>query len=178
MKLWQLIANVVLFQVTWISAAVGYEAYALVSLVLLLGTQIFSPEEIRSVVLGVVTAIILGLSMDSVLVLLGIYQFPDTSMLSVLNLPYWLLIMWSAFGLTIFISLHWALNRQLIFVILCAVMGPFSYAAGRQLNIIEFTNNDILIMVAAWGSWAMLFLVIWKNLLAVKTVSVKVAGEL
>jgi hypothetical protein len=178
MKLWQLLANLVLFQITWISAALGYEVYALVSLILLAGTQIFSLEAIKSVVLGVITAIILGLSMDSALVLLGIYQFPETSTLSILNLPYWLLIMWSAFSLTVFVSFHWALNRQLIFVILCAVMGPFSYVAGRQLNIIEFANNDILIMVGAWGSWAVLFLVIWKNVLAVKAVSEKVAGEL
>ncbi|MFT6155051.1 MAG: hypothetical protein ACJA0E_001550 [Bermanella sp.] len=177
MKLWQLISNVVFFQITWFGAAFGYEAYALISLVLLAVTQVFSPEVIKAVILGVIVAIALGLAMDSTLHMLGIYQFPDASELSILNLPYWLLIMWAAFSLTIFTSFHWSLNRHVIFVILCALMGPFSYIAGRELNIIEFSNNDILFMVGAWGSWAVIFLVIWKNVIAVKFANQKTVTE-
>jgi hypothetical protein len=173
MKLWQLISNIIFFQITWISAAFGYEAYSLISLVLLAATQVFSTEVIKAVMLGVIVAIALGLAMDSTLHILGIYQFPDASNFSIINLPYWLLIMWAAFSLTIFTSFHWSLNRHVIFVILCALMGPFSYVAGRELDIIEFSNNDMLLMVGAWGSWAAIFLVIWKNLIAVKFVNQK-----
>jgi hypothetical protein len=171
MKLWQLISNVALFQITWISAAFGHEAYALISLVLLAGTQVFSSDAIRRVIVGVILAIVLGLVMDSALVAFDVYQFPDVSNLSIINLPYWLLIMWSAFSLTIFVSFHWALNRHLIFITLCALMGPFSYAAGRELNIIEFSNNDILLMIVAWGAWAMVFLLIWKKVVVAKFVN-------
>lgn len=164
MKTWQLILSVIVFQVTWISAAFSYELVALIGLLGLILLLKFSEVDAGKILISSNIAILTGVAMDASLYSLGVYDFPGSHILFYLNVPVWLLIMWAAFSTTLFSSLYWSLDKPLIFIPLCALSGPLSYLAGREIGIIAFTNESLLIMVVGWFIWSCLFLLLWHFL--------------
>jgi hypothetical protein len=161
MKTWQLILSIILFQVTWLSAAFTYELISLLGLIGLMMALKFSQVNALSIVLGITAALGLGIFMDAGLYWLNIYDFSGSS--RILNIPIWLLTMWLAFATTLFSSLYWALSKPLIFIALCASLGPISYLAGREIGIIQFENIHLLIMIFSWALWSGLFLLAWHK---------------
>jgi hypothetical protein len=163
MKTWQLFFSIVLFQVTWLSAAFTYEIISLLGLIGLMIVLKYSPVNTWSIVVGIIVALGLGILMDASLYRLNIYYSPGSEILFYLNIPIWLVIMWLAFSTTLFSSLYWALSRPIIFIGLCALLGPASYLAGREIGIIQFENTNLLFIVFSWSIWSLLFLLIWHQ---------------
>ena len=170
MKTWQLILSIILFQITWFSAAFGYEVISIMGLISLIGALKFSQVNAIAIVVGIGVALGLGVLMDAFLYGLDIYTFPDSKILFYLSIPTWLLTMWLAFSTTLFSSFYWALSKPAFFIILCGLLGPISYLAGREIGIIQFENNDLLIMVFSWAFWAGLFLAVWHR--CIKKISI------
>jgi hypothetical protein len=170
MKTWQLIISILLFQVTWFSAAFGFEVVSVIGIIFLFACLIFSPVNRLSIVIGIGVAVSLGVLMDAFLYALDIYSFPSSKNPFYLCLPTWLLTMWLAFSTTLFSSFYWALSKYALFIALCAILGPFSYLAGREIGIIQFENNSLFIMVFSWGLWASVFLVFWHR--CIKKISI------
>lgn len=164
MKQWGLILNVVLFQLTWASAALLDEVYALICLCLLLSTLIFSALPRDSIIKRMLLAVLLGVLMDAVMSYLGVYVFSENILIPVLNIPLWLLIMWVGFACSLCVSLNWAINKPVIFILLCAAFGPASYFLGVKLNIIVIAEAALLYVAIVWGIWAGCFLFLDKHL--------------
>jgi hypothetical protein len=163
MKTWQLILSIVLFQVTWLSAAFTYELISLLGLIGLIMALKFSQVNALSIVVGISVALGLGILMDAGLYWLDIYDFSGSSRIFYLNIPIWLLTMWLAFATTLFSSLYWALSKPMIFIALCASLGPISYLAGREIGIIQFENTHLVLMIFSWALWSGLFLLVWHK---------------
>ena len=170
MKNSALILNIVLFQVTWLSAALLSEVYAFISLGFLLLTLGLSPLAKNTIIKRIVIVVILGVIMDSIMGYLGIYRYSETTLIPLFNIPIWLLIMWAGFACSLCLSLDWAVNKPAIFILLCAAFGPASYLIGVKLDIILIIESAMLYMAIAWATWAACFL--WLD----KTVQVKLTG--
>ena len=164
MKNSALILNVVLFQLTWVSAAVLNEVYALMSLCFLLFTLGFSPLDKNTIIKRMVLAVLLGVIMDSIMSHLGIYQYSDTAIIPMFNIPVWLLIMWLGFACSLCLSLDWAVKKPAMFILLCAAFGPASYLVGVKIGIIFIVDSAMLYMAMAWATWAMCFLWLDKTI--------------
>jgi hypothetical protein len=163
MKTWQLILSILLFQATWLSAAFGYEYISGVGVIGLIFALKFSQANFIQIILAGGLALGLGIIMDSGLYGVGVYEFPDTDILYYFNIPIWLLTMWVAFSITLFSSFYWALAKPVVFIIICALLGPVSYLAGREIGIIQFQNISLFIMVFSWTVWAAVFLLVWHR---------------
>lgn len=165
MKTWQLLISIIVFQFTWINAALLNENIALIGLVSLLVMLKFSLAGHLQILIAGTLAILLGVVMDGILHYSGIYEFPVSYTLFYLNVPIWLLIMWAAFATTLFSSLYWALNKPILFIGLCSIFGPVSYLVGREMGIIHFENHRSYILVGSWGLWSCLFSGLWHAVL-------------
>lgn len=163
MKTWPLILSVIIFQLTWASAAFNYQAIAIVGVVGLVAILKYSQAGSIQILIASGFAIALGVLMDGILHRLGIYQFPSSYILFYLNVPTWLLIMWAAFATTLFSSFYWALNKPIWFVGLCSILGPASYLLGRNLGIIQFQDDHGFIMAVSWAVWALIFIIFWHT---------------
>lgn len=170
MKNSALILNIVLFQVTWLCAALLSEVYAFISLGFLLLTLGLSPLTKNTIIKRIVIVVLLGVIMDSILGYLGIYRYSETTLLPLFNIPIWLLIMWVGFACSLCLSLDWAVNKPAIFIFLCASFGPASYLIGVTLDIIIILESAMLYVAIAWVIWAVCFL--WLD----KTVQVNLMG--
>lgn len=168
MNLSQTLIQFAVFQITWIVAALGYqwfgtELWMWPALLGLLLTLVWSPVPIKSIVVALGIGISLGVFMDGMLSLLGIYAFPEKrAALPQDWIPLWLTVMWCAFVVTLMGSALWLLNKPIAFLLASAVMGPLSYCVGMQLGIIQFQLSSLPIMVLGWAIWAAMFSAIWQ----------------
>ncbi|EAT11338.1 DUF2878 domain-containing protein [Bermanella marisrubri] len=151
-----ILLNAVLFQFAWFSAAlVSWLLSSLFVIAGLIQLSVVYRSGVAKQALLVTGAILLGIAMDSSFHHLGIYTFLNNPA-HVLGFPFWLLCMWFAFATSLCLSLAWLFAKPVIFIVAAAIMGPVSYLAGRELDLLMFVNSDIPWMIAAWGSWAAL----------------------
>lgn len=166
MQTWQVIVNALLFQATWLSAALLSDAVAGLCLIILFASLAFSVMPLRAMLLGITWAVLSGFTMDGFFNYVQIYGFDGSrAALPLTDMPVYLLIMWMGFAASLYVSLNWLVLNKTLFIFSCAVMGPLSYIAGRQLGIIQFDNAHIVLMVFAWGVWASLFVGLYHFLL-------------
>jgi len=150
-----ILLNAVLFQLAWFSAALVSWQLAM-ALVVAVAVQLLWVQKDKAFhVMFVAMVVALGIVMDSLFAVLGVYVFknsPDT----VLGFPIWLMCMWLAFAMSIRMSLDWLFAKPKIFIVASAIMGPVSYVVGRNLDLIGFENQHIPWMMLAWAAWASL----------------------
>lgn len=93
----------------------------------------------------------LGLAIDSLLSVLGAYQFAESLHRAPLP-PAWLLAIWGAFGLTYRYLLGWLKGRYLIAAALGAALGPFTYVMGAQSGAmwVSVAPGHLALMALAW----------------------------
>lgn len=165
MKTWQLVLNAILFQATWLSAALLSDSIAALFLILVLASLRFSNTPLAPMTLGLLVAVLSGFSMDGFFNYAGLYSFDASrSVVPLTAMPIYLLIMWVGFAASLYVSLNWLVVKKSVFVLACALMGPLSYLAGRQLGIIDFANGHLIFMVLAWGLWAGFFVWLYARL--------------
>lgn len=147
------LVNAVLFNLSWFAIvvcqdniiALGIVALHLTAHVLLVGRD-------RGEVLLITLVTLIGVALDQVLFLLGVFNVGGQSELA----PLWLSCLWPVFATTLrhaFASLQ---GRPWLAAIVGGVGGALSYVAGVHLSDIDFAN-------ALWGPvivgalWALLF---------------------
>lgn len=161
----QSVIQFILFQTTWLTAALGFvwfgtDIWSIVPLMLLAGTLVWSSVAYPKKTI-IAIAVIVGITMDACLSHLGIYDFPqDRKALPFIDLPYWLVIMWVGFSMTLIGSTLWLLNRSISFVIFSGIFGPLSYWMGMNLGIIEFQLQWLPLLVTLWCAWGCM--VVWS----------------
>ncbi|MCG8381585.1 MAG: DUF2878 domain-containing protein [Gammaproteobacteria bacterium] len=98
-----------------------------------------------------VASVGIGLTVDSLLALLGAYQFGENTYNTPIP-PVWLLAIWGAFGLTYRYLLGWLRGRYLIAAALGAVFGPFTYVMGAESGAmwVSVEPGHLVLMALAW----------------------------
>lgn len=153
--------NFTAFQAGWfacvLSAAAGRPwigfLVVLAVVVIHLGLTRWAGGELRLIL----SAMILGLFVDTLLLASGWVSYPPISYPAGLGLenlaPYWIISMWALFATTINFSLGWLRGRLMLAVILGAAGGPLSYVAGTKLGAMQLLEpvSAVMALAGAWG---------------------------
>ncbi|MEW6993302.1 DUF2878 domain-containing protein [Colwelliaceae bacterium MEBiC 14330] len=110
----------------------------------------------------VTTVALIGIIVDSTLHLIGVFIFPETSII-----PIWLVTLWLCFGATLCHSLNFLQHSKVLQCLVGAFLAPLSYLAGKQLNVVSFSlSNSQTFMVLAfiWGLLMLLFFTLKSHL--------------
>jgi hypothetical protein len=100
----------------------------------------------------VLSAVLIGLLADSLLVFSGLVSYPSGTWIDGLA-PYWILAMWAMFATTLNVSMKWLRRRNILAAAFGAVGGPLAYIAGQKLGAITFLH-PVLALIALSVIWA------------------------
>ena len=160
--------NMVGFQLGWFACVLGAAADnpwigPLIVVVLCLLHLAYLPNPYSQLRLLLLAAG-LGVVMDGLLILLGVFSFTGSALPIWLS-PLWLTAMWANFALTLRLSMSWLLGRYWLGAVLGSVSGPMAYYAGAKLGAITFQVTLPLAILALAFVWmtALPLLLYWAG---------------
>jgi hypothetical protein len=157
--------NAMLFQACWLLAIFHFWPLMLIPLFTILGHYYQSSTNCTRDFSIMSTVFLVGVMLDTLLLQLGVYQFPGhppPDSVGALSLstfletvkgnfaPDWLIVLWAAFATTVTRSLGWLFEQKQLSYIVMALGGPLAYVAGRACGALEFSNDDLGLMIAMW----------------------------
>ncbi len=151
------ILNFLAFQISWFVCC--YNANALPWLGILIIAAWISvllidlPDRNGEVKL-LIGAAVLGYTLDSILVLTGMLDFPDTAHIG-WPTTFWMVALWMNLAATLHFSLAWLQKKYLLAAILGGLAGPLSYYAGTHFSAIYLPHTMSLAAVALEWTIAM-----------------------
>jgi hypothetical protein len=139
------LGNFVLFQICWlancIGAASGWPLLGPLVTAAWIALHLGAMAEDRiSEVWILLAAAALGYAADSLLVLLGLIEFPPQARLGGPS-TLWMVALWVGFAATLRHALCWLAGRYLLGALLGAVGGPLAYSAGEALGAIGIPDS-------------------------------------
>lgn len=147
------LANALLFQIGWLACVLGGNSLwlllALAVLVIHLRWISSWAEEGRLIL----SVVIVGTAVDSVLRGLNVFEFQDLSPL----IPLWLMLLWALLATTLRHCLAWSARPWWLASMLGAVGGGLSYYAGGRLAGVQFPYGEIPTLIGIGLLWALLF---------------------
>ena len=151
------LVNGILFQVLWLVAILG-SAYQMtwpagVACAALMAYQLQEKNRKHSDLRLLLCAGLIGFTMDSLWVNVGLYQFTTTWPIAGIT-PAWLLALWLGFGLTINHSIGWLSLHPILPPLMGAISGPLSYLAGVRFGAVEFLQNNYVVLACLAIGWA------------------------
>jgi len=149
--------NFIAFQVGWFACILGASSGmpwigVLVGLIVI-ALHLFSVDKPAKELSLIVYALVIGIVLDSLLVMSGWLNYPNGIVLSGMA-PYWILMLWALFASTLNISMRWMHGKYWVAAIFGAVGGPLSYLAGARLGAVTFTEMQPALLALALG-WAL-----------------------
>jgi len=141
--------NAILYQCVWFVGVLGREPLAPIAFALLALHLALCRERGAELAL-LAAAAALGVAIDSMLTLAGVFVFDPTA--TVLPIPAWLVAIWLAFAATLRNALRFLLSRLPLAIVAGAVGGPLSYLAAARLGAVSLP-------LGTWPTAAVLALV-------------------
>ncbi|MBV4477233.1 DUF2878 domain-containing protein [Pseudomonas sp. B2M1-30] len=147
------LANAVLFQVGWLACVLGGNSlWLLLALaVLVIHLRWISGWAVEGRL--ILSVVIVGTAVDSVLRTVGVFEFKDLSPL----IPLWLMLLWALLATTLRHCLQWSARPIWLASLLGALGGALSYYAGGQLAGVRFPHGELPTLIGIGLLWAMLF---------------------
>ncbi len=155
-----LIFNFLGLQFTWAACAYGATndlplLGVYVGLVYILLHFIIVEERLRD--LNIILIIgVLGIFLDYLNTRFNIISF-STYDVSILLIPYWLIVLWLVFSLMIPHSLYWLVNNMRVASIAGAIGGSVSYFIGHKLGALTFSQPASISFIIYFIEWAIFF---------------------
>ena len=145
----KLIINVLAYQAVWFSAILwgnpGAAAGCLIILILL------ATSECRGDDLKMIGFLMfLGLLVDGTLQQVGFFTFRSPGF----PIPFWLLVIWLGFAMTIHHSLSWFKDKLLLAALFGGLGGPAAYWAGTHLEAVSFNwplPSSLFVLAVVWS---------------------------
>ena len=160
------IINAVLFQALWFTAILTGWLYALPLMFVQLA-HFLSVERSVKTRLSCFALALIGMIGDSILGLVGVYDFHADNLMVFGLIPLWLCYMWLGFSICLPLSLSWLLSSPLVLLAFFSIGGTLSYVAGRQLGALAFDDAVIPVIAVVWFGVACVVLLA-QNLLSIK----------
>lgn len=150
--------NFAVFQAGWFACILGAAhgwpwGGALVVALIVAGHVACAARPLEELKL-VAAAVLIGVVWENLLMALGLVDFASGKSVEHLA-PVWILMMWALFAITLNLSLRWLKGRWLLAMVIGAVAGPLSYAAGVRLGAAVFLQPVAALAVLGFG-WAVL----------------------
>lgn len=138
------ITNFVLFQICWLAnclgAAAGWPILGPLVTAAWIGLHLHALGDDRlNEVWLLLAAAAFGYTADSLLVLLGLIDFPQHARLGAPS-TLWMVALWVSFAATLRHALRWLSGRYLLGALLGAIGGPLAYRAGEALGAIQISD--------------------------------------
>ncbi len=146
----RLIANAVLFQLSWLACVLGGNSYWLAVPAVALLIHFFWVSSWAAEGKLVVSVMLAGAALDSFLLQLGVFTFVGQELLA----PLWLAMLWAMLATTLNHSLGWTARPIWRAALLGAIGGPLSYVAGAELAGVGLPlgeRNSALLLAAIWA---------------------------
>lgn len=147
------LANAVLFQLGWLACVIGGNSLwlllALAALVIHLRWISSWAAEGRLML----SVVIVGTAVDSVLRYLDVFRFEDAAPL----IPLWLMLLWALLATTLRHCLAWSARPWWLASALGAVGGALSYYGGGRLAGVQFPYGEVPTLMMIGVLWAGLF---------------------
>lgn len=147
------LANAVLFQLGWLACVIGGNSLwlllALAALVIHLRWISSWAAEGRLML----SVVIVGTAVDSVLRYLDVFRFEDAAPL----IPLWLMLLWALLATTLRHCLAWSARPWWLASALGAVGGALSYYGGGRLAGVQFPYGEVPTLMVIGVLWAGLF---------------------
>lgn len=143
--------NFILFQSIWFVGILGQTSFAWL-LVLLLAVHLLLTDDLKSElwIMSIATAI--GVTVDIVLTLTGVFIFEPTP--SLLPIPFWLVAIWLGFAATFRHSMRYLMDKPAIAIPAAALAAPLSYIAGMRLGAVGFGLGELTTALVIGLLWA------------------------
>ena len=156
--------NLFWFQLAWFTA-VYFQQQAIVPLLLSLGLHFYLSRQRVLDLYRLLWVALIGSCIDSLLSISGVFVFSDYRVL-----PYWLLLLWAHFALSLNYSMAWLRAKPLWVKCLSGgIFAPLSYFAGVKLSALSLPLGE-------WPS-LLLLAVIWMAFMPVYLLSNQLMGE-
>lgn len=95
---------------------------------------------------------VLGLTVDSLQVRLGVFTYPGGTPLEGFAPP-WIAMLWLQFATLLHFGLRWMSGRYVLAAVLGFVGGPLSFWAGERMGAIEFASPGAYVALACvWAA--------------------------
>ena len=142
-----LLMNFILFQAAWFitvfSASLGQPWFGPVFSLCWLYSHLGLHQGTRKSDLQIVIiAALLGFTLDSIMVVTGVFSFPDTATLGYPS-TLWMVALWINLALTLDHSLGWLKEKLLLSAVFAGIGGPLAYYAGSKFGVIQFNDLHI-----------------------------------
>ena len=138
--------NAISFQLVWWSGVLWGNA-SLLFVGALLAIHLFMSAQKRADMVLIFRVTVLGMGIDCLLMLLNIFDFNE--------FPYWLVIIWALFSLSLHYSLSWLRHLpRYLQAVFGAVAGSLSYLAGARFDAMTLPYGEsvtVIVLCVIWG---------------------------
>ncbi|MCF4996966.1 DUF2878 family protein [Pseudomonas syringae] len=147
------LANALMFQLGWLACVLGGNSpWLLVALgILVIHFCWISSWAMEGRLM--LSVVILGTAVDSLLRAAGVFEFQDSSPL----IPLWLMLLWALLATTLRHCLQWSARPWWLAALLGAVGGGLSYYAGGRLAGVQFPYGEVPTLIGIGLLWMALF---------------------
>jgi len=144
--------NLVAFNIVWLSCVIGREnlIWLIAPLVLSYVALLVATESIK--LYQIVLPVSIGVCVDLVLAIAGVFEFSNSSPL----LPLWLVVLWIAFAATLTQSLNFLSKNMIVACFFGAIGFPLNYSVGERLGAVSFEESYLITMIILCLLWAIL----------------------
>lgn len=159
--------NIALFQTGWfacvLTAASNQPVIGAIIALTIIVLHLLTVNEYKREMRIIAIAMLIGLIWDSILVAAGWINY-TSGMISPLMAPYWIVLMWGLFAMTLNYSLSWLKEKLILAAVFGAIAGPLAYYAGFKLGAVELTNESyaLIALSIGWGIFTPLLLKITR----------------
>ena len=150
--------NLLFFKTVWLASLIGAgTAKPWLGLLLLAGfaawhfTVSRTPRADATLALA---ALLTGLVLDTLFIRLGLLAYSEPLPVSGIA-PFWVVLMWVNFGLTLNLSMRWLHGRLAAAALLGAIGGPLAYWAGVELNAATLLVEPARMSIIVGACWAL-----------------------
>lgn len=149
----KLVANAVLFQIGWFACVLGGTGPWLLIPAAVLSIHFLWISSWAAEGKLVVTVMLVGAAIDSFLLQVGVFDFPENTKL----VPLWLAALWAMLATTLNHCLAWSARPVWLASLLGAVAGPLSYFAGAALAEVRLPLEQHVTFLVLAIVWAIVF---------------------
>ena len=153
--------NFLLIKVAWVACVVGGTLPGALVIALMFGLCFYQGrwKRERRFVVGLA---LLGLTLDSIWMHLGILDF-GSGALHLGNLalaPLWIILLWVAVGLSLFEALGFFVRRPVLGAVIVGAAAPLSYSTGEQFGAVVIPSTAMLMVIAL--VWVVVFGIVFE----------------
>lgn len=150
--------NYLSYYVGWLAcvygAAFGMSAMGVAVVALLVLIHFVLTHTLREEIMMIAVIGVLGTMVDSMQAITGLLFYHGGYAKAPWLGPIWITAIWVLFASTINWSFEWLKGRTWLTVVLGAIGGPLSYAAGERIGAVRFQNNYVVTMFALAVIWS------------------------